>query len=446
VSETELDLHTSADVHASGSQTPEGKTSARESAFAALRHRDFRLLWAGQFVSVTGSQMQLVAINWHVYLLAQPRGQRHAALALSLVGLVRVVPIILCSLLGGVVADAFDRKRLMVIAQAMMLISAGVLSAVTAAGWTRLWIIYSLTALSSAATAFENPARQALLPSLVPARLLPNAVSLGFISFQIATVTGPLLAGLILGAYGPAPVYAANAVSFLAVMAAVMLIRTAGRGAEEEAGKVSFAALGEGLRFVWRTPIIVQSMTIDFVATFFASATALLPIFAAQILRVGARGFGLLAASSSVGSVVAGVVMTRARWSRKPGAIVLASVAVYGAATVAFGLSRIFWLSCAALAFVGAADTVSTVIRQTVRQLVTPDRLRGRMTSVNMIFFMGGPQLGELEAGLLAAAVGAPLSVVVGGIGTLAAVALAAVKAKELLRYRIDRAHEDATT
>jgi MFS family permease len=413
-------------------------------AFAALHHRDFRLLWAGQFVSVTGSQMQLVAINWHVYLLAQPYGQRHAALALSLVGLVRVLPIVLCSLLGGVVADAFDRKRLMVIAQTMMLLSACVLSAVTAAGWTKIWVIYLLTALSSAATAFENPARQALLPSLVPPRLLPNAVSLGFISFQIATVSGPLVAGLLLGAYGPAPVYAANAVSFLAVMAAVLLIRTPGRGTGEDAGKVSFAALGEGLRFVWRTPVIVQSMTIDFAATFFASATALLPIFAAQILRVGAPGFGMLAASSSVGSVVAGVLMTRALWSRKPGAIVLASVAVYGAATVAFGLSRFFWLSCAMLALVGAADTVSTVIRQTVRQLVTPDRLRGRMTSVNMIFFMGGPQLGELEAGLLAAAVGAPLSVVVGGIGSLVAVALAAVKAKELLRYKIDhRAHDD---
>jgi MFS family permease len=444
VSETEPDVHTTADVHISGEPSREGRT--RESAFAALRYRDFRLLWAGQFVSIMGSQMQLVAINWHVYLLAKPYGERRAALALALVGLVRVVPIILCSLVGGVVADAFDRKRLMLIAQTVMLTTAGTLSIVTAAGWTRLWVIYLLTALASSATAFENPARQALLPSLVPAKLLPNAVSLNFIAFQIATVSGPLLAGLLLGAYGPAPVYGANAVSYIAVIAAVLLIRTAGRGAGEEAGKVSFEALREGLRFVWRTPVIVQSMTLDFVATFFASATALLPIFAVQILRVGARGFGVLAASSSAGSVVAGVAMTRARWTRKPGAIIIASIAFYGAATVAFGLSRTFWLSCALLAVVGASDTVSTVIRQTVRQLVTPDRLRGRMTSVNMIFFMGGPQLGEMEAGLLAAAVGAPLSVVVGGVGTLLAVALAAVKAKELLRYRIEHAEESSTT
>ncbi|MFN2597034.1 MAG: MFS transporter [Pyrinomonadaceae bacterium] len=445
MSESEPDVHTTADVHVSDAQASAlaDQQDERESSFAALRYRDFRLLWAGQFVSITGSQMQLVAINWHVYLLAKPLGERHAALALSLVGLVRVVPIILCSLAGGVVADAFDRKRLMIAAQATMLFAASLLSLVTATGHTRLWVIYLLTALASSATAFENPARQALLPSLVPAKLLPNAVSLGFIAFQVATVSGPLLAGLILGRYGPAPVYAANAASFLAVMAAVVLIRAAGRGAGEEAGKVSFEALREGLRFVWRTPVIVQSMTLDFVATFFASATALLPIFAVQILRVGARGFGVLAASSSAGSVVAGLAMTRARWTRKPGAVVLASVAFYGAATAGFGVSRVFWLSCAMLALVGASDTVSTVIRQTVRQLVTPDRLRGRMTSVNMIFFMGGPQLGEMEAGLLAAAVGAPLSVVAGGVGTLVAVAFAAVKAKELLRYRIGKAKDE---
>jgi MFS family permease len=409
---------------------PGRKARASASPFSALRHRDFRLLWAGQFVSITGSQMQLVAINWHVYLLTK------SSVALGLVGLVRVVPIVLCSLAGGVVADAFDRKRLMIGAQLVMLASASALSAMTAAGLTKVWVIYLLTALSSAATSFENPARQALVPALVPAADLPQAISLGLITFQTATVTGPLLAGLVLGAYGPAPVYAANAVSFLAVMGAVVMLRSAGRAEGEEAGVVSFGALGEGLGFVRRTPVIVQTMALDFVATFFASATALLPIFAREILRVDARGFGVLAAAPAAGSVVVGLAMTRFGWIKKPGATVLSSVAVYGAATLAFGLSRVFWLSCAALALVGAADTVSTVVRQTVRQLVTPDRLRGRMTSVNMIFFMGGPQLGELEAGLLAAALGAPLSVAVGGLGTLAAVAFAALKARELLRYR----------
>ena len=402
-------------------------------------------MWSGQVVSVTGSQMQLVAINWHVYLLTK------SAVALGMVGLARVVPIILCSLAGGVMADAVDRKRLMLAAQVSMLLCAAALAVVTAAGVEAVWPLYALTAASSAASAFDAPARQALLPSLVPARHLANAVSLSFIAFQTALVAGPVLAGLVLAAYGPATVYALNAASFLAVIAALLLIRVGGRGGAEDVeggegvmnASVSFAALAEGLKFVWRTPIIVQTMTLDFVATFFASATALLPIFAAEILRVGESGYGLLAAAPAAGAVVAGLVLARAasEW-RRPGAWVLASVAAYGAATVVFGLSRAFWLSFAMLAASGAADTVSTVIRQTIRQLVTPDRLRGRMTSVNMIFFIGGPQLGEFEAGLAARWLGAPLSVVAGGLGCLLAVLVALFRSEELLRYRMGGAKE----
>jgi MFS family permease len=190
------------------------------------------------------------------------------------------------------------------------------------------------------------------------------------------------------------------------------------------------------LRFVWRTPIIVQTMTLDFIATFFASATALLPIFATEILHVGARGYGILAAAPAMGSVLTALVMARLGTLRRQGAIVIGAVAVYGAATVMFGLSRIFWLSLFCLALTGAADTVSTVLRQTIRQLSTPNNLRGRMTSVNMIFFMGGPQLGEMEAGAVATLTGsAAIAVVTGGIGCLLAVLLAAMMAKTLLRY-----------
>lgn len=419
------------DAAGGGAQEP-----GRRTAFAALRHRDFRLLWAGQFFSITGSQMQLVTINWHVYLLMRPYGEKQAAAALGLVGLVRVLPIVLCSLVGGVVADAVDRKRLILVTQTVMLACAGVLAAVTASGLEQVWPVYALTALSSAAIAFDNPARQALLPALVPARDFPNAVSLGFISFQIAMVAGPVLGGVVLARYGPAAVYGLNAVSFLAVIAAVLLMRAAGKGKAEELARVSVESLKEGLRFVWRTPIMVQTMSLDFVATFFASATALLPIFARDVLDVGEHGYGMLAAASAFGAVVTGLLLTRRTGWGRPGLAVLVSVAVYGAATVAFGLSRSYWLSLVMLAVTGAADTVSTVIRQTIRQLITPDRLRGRMTSVNMIFFMGGPQLGELEAGLVAAAAGAPFSVVLGGVCCLAAVAFAATRARELLRYR----------
>jgi MFS family permease len=377
--------------------------------------------------------MQIVAINWHVYLLTK------SPLALGGVGLVRVLPIILCSLVGGVVADAVDRKRLMLVSQSVMLVSAALLALLTATGLERLWPIYLLTAIGSAAVAFDNPARQAMLPTLVPSEDFPNAVSLGIVVFNSATIVGPALAGLLLSVRGPALIYAVNAVSFVAVIIALLLIRASGRA---EVGKgvaqLNLGALRDGLRFVWRTPIIVQTMTLDFIATFFASATALLPIFAAEILNVGARGLGLLAAAPGAGSIVTGLLIARFGAMRKQGKAVLISVAIYGAATIVFGLSRWFWLSLVMLAITGAADTVSTVLRQTIRQLVTPDHLRGRMTSVNMIFFMGGPQLGELEAGVVAALIGAPLSVVTGGAGCLIAVAVAVVWAKSLMRYEGD--------
>jgi len=198
---------------------------------------------------------------------------------------------------------------------------------------------------------------------------------------------------------------------------------------------MNLAALREGLRFVWRTPIIVQTMMLDFIATFFASANALLPIYAAEILAVGAGGLGLLAAAPGAGSIISGLIMARVGIARRQGKAVLVSVAVFGAATVVFGLSRWFWLSLLMLGLTGASDTVSTVLRQTIRQLVTPDHLRGRMTSVNMIFFMGGPQLGEFEAGAVAALIGATLSVVMGGAGCLIAVAVAAFWARSLVHY-----------
>jgi MFS family permease len=178
-------------------------------------------------------------------------------------------------------------------------------------------------------------------------------------------------------------------------------------------------------------------MTLDFVATFFASATLLLPIFAQERLHVGARGYGFLAAAPAIGAVLTALVMARIGSFRKQGRLVVWSVAVFGLATAAFGVSTVYWLSLLMLAVTGAADTVSTVLRQTIRQLVTPNHLRGRMTSINMMFFMGGPQLGELEAGSLAALIGAPLSVVTGGFGSLICAAIAAVKSKSLMEFEI---------
>ena len=383
--------------------------------------------------------MQLAAIHWHVWLLTK------SALALGMVGFFRGAPIILCSLAGGVIADAVDRKRLMIITQGVMLASATLLTIVTIAGLRHVWPIYLLTATASAAVAFDTPARQSLMPTLVPARDFANAVSLGVTVFYFAMIGGPALAGLLLASHGPAIVYGFNAASFLAMIGALTAMRASGRAVTREgeaASRVSLAALKEGLSFVWRTPIIVQTMTLDFVATFFASATALLPIFADKILNVGARGFGLLSAAPAIGAVITGLVMARMGTFRRQGKLVIGSVAVFGLATLLFGLSRVFWFSLLMLALSGAADTVSTVLRQTIRQLVTPDQLRGRMTSINMVFFMGGPQLGEVEAGTVAALIGAPLSVVIGGLGSVLAALIAAFSARSLMNYDGDF-HDD---
>ena len=377
--------------------------------------------------------MQFVAINWHVYLLTK------SALALGLVGLFRGLPIIICSLAGGVIGDAIDRKKLMIVTQTMMLLSAALLTAGTFAGLESVWPIYVLSAVGAAAQAFDTPARQAFMPTLVPDEDFPNAVSLGVMVFHVAIIVGPAIAGFILAETGPAIIYGVNALSFLAVIAALIAMKTSGKpdlqGGRRKA--LSFGALQEGLRFVWHTPIIVQTMTLDFAATFFGSATLLLPIFAQERLHVGARGYGFLAAAPAIGSVLTALVMARIGSFRRQGRLVVASVAVFGVATAGFGVSTVFWISLLMLATLGAADTVSTVLRQTIRQLVTPNHLRGRMTSINMMFFMGGPQLGELEAGALAAVIGAPFSVVVGGMGALICAALAAVKSKSLMEFEI---------
>ncbi len=405
-------------------------------SFPALRHRDFTLLWIGQLLSFAGSRMQTAAILWHVSLLAAPERK---GLALGLVGAVQVVPIIAFSMLSGVVADALDRRKVMLATQTVMALFAAALAALTFAGLHTVWPIYVLAALSSAAASFDGPARQALIPNLVPREHLASAIGLNTLMFQFASVAGPTLAGLVIAGPGIAWVYAVNAVSFLMVIAALLIMRARPRasGGGAPAARITWAAAREGLRFVFAQPIVRSTMLLDFVATFFASATALLPIFAQDILHVGARGYGWLYAAPSVGAALAGLVMAYAidRFERR-GAVLLWAVAAYGAATVVFGISRSFWLTLLCLAAVGAADTVSTVIRNIVRQLETPDELRGRMTGVNMIFFMGGPQLGELEAGVAAQLFGAVASVVSGGIGCLLATAVVARREQRLRQYR----------
>jgi MFS family permease len=402
--------------------------------FAALQHRNFRLLWLGQLISFSGSMMQQAAILWHVSLLV-PADRR--GLALGIVGLVRVGPIVVFSLLSGVAADALDRRRLMMVTQVSAALVALVLAGLAFSGLSVVWPVYLLAALGAAAGAFDGPARQALIPNLVPREHLPNALSLNQIMFQSASVVGPSVGGVLIATLGVGWAYLFNAVSFLFVIVALMMMRDVPVIGAHERAAASFGAAREGLRYVFSSPIIRATMLLDFAATFFASATALLPIFAQDILQVGANGYGWLYAAPSVGSLLAGAIMIRAvdRIERR-GVVLLCAITAYGLATVAFGLSRAFWLSFFCLAMTGAADAVSTVLRSIIRQLMTPNRLRGRVTSVNMIFFMGGPQLGELEAGLVANWRGAPFSVITGGIGTLIATIAVAAGVPALRHYR----------
>ncbi|MBV9280417.1 MAG: MFS transporter, partial [Chloroflexi bacterium] len=291
-------------------------------ALSVLQHRDFRLYWAGNFVSLAGTQMQQAAIAWQVYLLTR------SAVALGLIGLVRVIPIVVFSLAGGVVADALNRRRLLLVTQTSLLLVSATLAGATLGGRASLWLIYLLTGLAAAAGAFDNPARQALVPSLVPLDQLANALSLNSTVWQVATVVGPSLAGIVIAGWGVGAVYIVDALSFLAVLAALLVIRPP--PVEGGVQRISLTAAVEGLRFVWGTPIILSTMGLDFVATFCGSATALLPIFARDILHVGSQGYGVLYAAPAAGAIVAGVVMSVAGVKvRGKGRVILLAVASY---------------------------------------------------------------------------------------------------------------------
>ena len=392
--------------------------------------------------------MQSAAVLWHVSLLV-PDDRR--ALALGFVGLARIGPILLFSMISGVAADALNRRTLMLVTQSIMAVLAGVLALLTLRGLHVVWPIYLLAACSSAAGAFDLPARQALVPTLVPREHLPNAISLNTIALQIASVAGPALGGLMIASVDVGWVYGINALSFLFVIGALALMKGQGsthlntRGTGDR-GEFTIAAALDGLRFVFRAPLIRSTMLLDFFATFFSSATALLPIFAQDVLHVGARGYGWLYAAPAAGALLASAVMVRAvDVIEHRGRVLIASVLVYGAATIAFGLSTMFWLTFLCLAATGAADTVSMVYRNLIRQLETPDYMRGRMIGVNMVFFMGGPQLGELEAGLVANWLGPIVSVVSGGVGCLLTTGWIAGVTPELRAYTARGAALDTT-
>lgn len=398
----------------------------------ALTHRKYLYLWLGLLISMAGSQMQFAAIHWHIReLTGEPD-----PLALGGIGLARILPVVVFSFLGGAVADNYNRRKILFFTQSTLAIQAMVLAYLTFAGIIEIWHIYLLTAIQASAAAFDLTARQAMVPNLVSREHLPSAFSMNSIAFNTGAILGPLLFGVVPeGGQGLA--YLLNSISFLAVLAALFLMGQVYQDVNK-AGGISLKSMGDGVRFIFSKPLILSTMLMDFIATFFASANTMLPIVARDILSVGKSGYSWLVSAQAIGSVLAGMVVSQIRELRRQGPLFIASVTLFGLATVWFGLSRTFIPAMVALLLIGASDAVSTVIRNTIRQLQTPDHIRGRMTSVNQLFFLGGPQLGEVEAGLVASLFGVPFAIVSGGIGCIAGMLLIIWKWPQLVSYNGD--------
>jgi MFS family permease len=399
----------------------------------SLKHRRYRLLWFGMMISIAGTQMQVWSIFWHIRTLTdQP-------IALGAVGLARIIPVIIFSLIGGAMADVVNRRKLIFITQTAMALGALVLALLTFSEQIALWQIYALTALQAVAVAFDAPARQSLVPNLVPARDLPNAFSMSSLAFETGAIVGPAMSGLVIAYVGQPYTYLINAFSYLAVLLALFLMGPVEQQVSaEKRATVSLSSIREGINFILSQPIILSTMILDFFATFFSSANTLMPIFARDVLKVGAVEYGWLSSAQSIGAVGAALVMSQIGQIRRQGPTFLISVVIFGGATILFGLSKTFWMAMLALIFVGAADSVSTIIRNTIRQLQTPDYIRGRMTGINQIFFMGGPQFGEVEAGVVAQLFGAPIAVISGGVGCILAVGWIARRWPQIARYNGD--------
>jgi MFS family permease len=403
--------------------------ATRPSPFAALRHRDYRLLLSGEFIATLGKQMQTVAISYQVYQL------HHSAVELGLLGLVRLIPVLLFSLAGGVIADQVDRRRLLLVTQPALLCCSLALILATVTGHANIGVIYLITAIAATIGTVDSPTRQALLPGLVPREHLRNALSWDITTAEVATIAGPALGGLAIGAVGIAGTYGFEALSFVAVIV-VFACMHARLGAAAAGGPTGWRAAVEGLRFIRGNDIVLAIMSLDFFATFWGSATVLLPVFADKILHVGPTGLGILFSAPAVGSVIGAVAMTAVSHRiRKPGWPLLGAVAAYGLATVGFGLSRSMPLALLFLAGTGLADTVSMTFRHQILQLLTPDALRGRASAAHQLFAGGGPQLGQMEAGMVAARFGTPFSVASGGIACIATVALIALLVPAIRRY-----------
>jgi MFS family permease len=382
-------------------------------ALEVLASRDYRLWIACRFVATIGIQMQSVAVGWQVYAITRD------PLHLGYVGLAQFLPLLLLSLPAGNIADRYDRKRLLAACYCVWAVGCAALATIDFAGIEDVRPIYAVLVLLGAARAFAGPAGQAFLPHLVPVAQYPSALAFSSSTWQVAVIVGPSVGGLLYGAFGAAaPVYSI-AVGLEIAAAITMLTISVSSGRLEHAAP-SFETLVAGIRYVFQKKMILGAISLDLFAVLLGGAVALLPAIASDELETGPWGLGLLRSAPAAGALCTALFLTLRPIRRRVGAKMFVSVAIYGVAIVAFGLSKDLALSIVALAVSGAADMVSVFIRHNLIQLGTPNAMRGRVSAVSLVFISASNELGEFESGVAAKAFGVVRSVVIGGVGTIA--------------------------
>jgi MFS family permease len=384
----------------------------------ALAYAGFRRYWAARFLTAFATQVLSVSVAWRIYDLT------HDPFLLGLVGLVQFAPAPLLVLVTGAVADRFNRRHIMAACLAVEAACAAallVMLANTDAAAERIWPVFAVLAVFGVARAFIGPVIQSLVSNLVPPIALPSAIAYNSSSFQFATITGPVAGGLLYGV-SPAGAFATAAAFFVAAAAMALAIPRPER--RSVPAPVTADSLLDGFRYIWSKPLVLGAMSLDLVAVLLGGATALLPVFARDVLETGPWGLGLLRSATGIGALAVSFYLMRHPIRDHAGRAMLTGVVLFGAAITVFGLSTSVWLSVAALAVMGGADMVSVFVRQTLIQLHTPDEVRGRVSAVNMTFIGASNELGEFRAGSMAALIGAVPAVVFGGLGTMLAVAV----------------------
>ena len=408
------------------------RTATSSKLLSPLRHRDFRLFWIGLLLSSIGSQFTTVAMAWQIYELT------NSPLQIGLIGLVRAVPQVAMLLFGGLLADAMDRRRLMIATQASLFLVSGVLALLTTTASVSSLTLYGATVFLALFSSLEGPSRHAIVTNLVPAADLARATALSSTQRQIATIAGPSVAGVVLAIAGPAICYAIDALSWVIMLSVLLLIRAElpQRGGWR---MVSLSALGVGCRFVWGHAVIFPFLMMDLGANVFGTVRALYPIYARDILAVGPQGLGMLYAASAAGALIGAIGLSLFGQVKQAGRWILLGVTIYGVCLFGFAYSRMFLVSILLLVGSGFGDAVSAILRATINQLSTPDDLRGRMSAINSIFTNTGPQLGQFQSGALAAIIGAEMAAGAGAIIILVIVAALVIGFPHVRDYRIAR-------